>query len=388
MGILFEINNPYGLKDVQNLCEIKTPYETSEQIDNVFIIAMRQICDWHMSQNSFYYKLTKKFNFNSNALKTIEDCAKIPILFAHFFKTHVSLSIPFKNVYVRLTSSGTSGQKSQMFFDEWTLKSAQRMVEFIFRFYKWVDLNTKVNYLLFSYEPTSKDFNIGTSYTDNFLCSFTAIKNIFYALRYNGISYDFDYFGTIQTLLKYERESVPVRIFGFPAFLYFTLQKMQNLKIKRLELHPESLVFLGGGWKTYQDKKIEKRQLYKMISSMLGIEDSRIRDGFGSVEHCVPYIECSYHNFHVPVWSRVFILDIKTLNPVGFGQKGFLNFVSPYITSSPAHSVVMGDIASLYPGSSCKCDLKTPYFIVHDRAGVSKSTSCAIAASELIKNIS
>ena len=118
---------------------------------------------------------------------------------------------------------------------------------------------------------------------------------------------------------------------------------------------------------------------------MLGIADERIRDGFGSVEHCVPYVECSRHHFHVPAWSRVFIRDVGTLEPLGFGQQGFLHFVSPYMTSVPAHSVMMGDLASLYPGSDCGCGISSPFFVVHGRAGTSRNKSCAVAAAELLK---
>ena len=102
------------------------------------------------------------------------------------------------------------------------------------------------------------------------------------------------------------------------------------------------------------------------------------------VEHCIPYIECQFHQFHVPVWSKVFIRDVKNLVPLPYGQKGFLHFVSPYITSVPAASVLMGDLASLHEGSQCPCLLETPYFIVHGRAGLSNNKSCAVAAAELL----
>jgi hypothetical protein len=151
-----------------------------------------------------------------------------------------------------------------------------------------------------------------------------------------------------------------------------------------LKLSPQSLVFLGGGWKGHADKAIDKLDLYRAVTSQLGIPDERVRDGFGSVEHCIPYIECQHHQFHVPVWSKVYIRDVKTLAPLGFGQQGFLHLVSPYITSVPACSVLMGDMASLHKGSDCPCKIDTPYFVVHGRAGLSKNKSCAVAAAELL----
>ncbi len=208
---------------------------------------------------------------------------------------------------------------------------------------------------------------------------------MFSALRLTGTGpHEFDIFGCIDRLKDFEREGLPVRIFGFPAFLHFTLERMRALKIPPLKLHPDSFVFLGGGWKGNADRAIDKRDLYRAVNEQLAIPDKRIRDGFGSVEHCIPYIECEFHEFHVPVWSRVFIRDLKTLAPLPFEEKGFLHFVSPYITSVPACSVLMGDLASLHDGAKCPCELATPYFVIHGRAGLSRNKSCAVAAAELM----
>lgn len=61
------------------------------------------------------------------------------------------LSIPREEVELHLTSSGTTGQKSQMFFDHWTIRSAQRMVARIFERNGWITPDQEVNYLLYSY---------------------------------------------------------------------------------------------------------------------------------------------------------------------------------------------------------------------------------------------
>ena len=297
------------------------------------------------------------------------------------------LSIPSKDIYLHLTSSGTQGQKSQVFFDEWTIKSAQCMVDAIFKYYGWITPQVKCNYILFSYE-TEASSKLGTSYTDNFLCKYAPINEVFCALKLTGgvpEKHEFDVFGTINSFVKYSKQEHPTRIFGFPAFLYFSLKRMKDLKMPPLKLHPESLVFLGGGWKGYADQQIDKFELYKLVEEMLGIPNERLRDGFGSVEHCIPYIECSEHEFHVPIWSRVFIRDTQDLSLKNYGEKGFLHFISPYITSMPAHSVIMGDLASLHEGETCACEIPTPFFKIYGRAQASKNKSCAITASELLK---
>jgi len=374
-----------SLSSVEKLCAIRTPHRSDAEADSLFVVAMREAVDWHQERSPFYRKLLAQRGFQTSAIHTIADCARIPFVPANFFKSHEVLSIPREEVFLHLTSSGTTGQKSQIFFDEWSIRAPQRMIDFIFDAHGWTTPQTPVNYLLYSYE-TENGSKLGTAYTDHFLCKYAPGREVFTALRLTESGkHDFDVFGCIAALKRFAEGGAPVRIFGFPAFLYFTLQRMKALGLSPLKLHPDSLVFLGGGWKSHADQAIDKLAFYEEIEARLGIPGVRLRDGFGSVEHCIPYVECEHHRFHVPVWSRVFIRDLGTLKVLPFGEKGFLHFVSPYITSVPAHSVLMGDLASLHPGHECACGAATPFFTIHGRAGTSKNKSCAVAAAELIQ---
>jgi phenylacetate-coenzyme A ligase PaaK-like adenylate-forming protein len=372
------------LSAVQRLCEISDPYAHGREEDRLFTKAMVQSVEWHSSRSPFYRKLVASTAFKSSSLKSVADCAAVPFVLANFFKSHEVLSLPKSRMAAHFTSSGTTGQKSQIYFDDWSIRAGQRMLDWIFEHRGWIRPERKTNYLLYSYEVESGS-KLGTAYTDNYLCRYAPAADVFSALRATGTGgHDFDVFGCIARLQRWEREGLPVRIFGFPAFLHFTLQRMRDLKLPRLKLNKESLVFLGGGWKGNADKAIPKPELYARAAEQLGLPDARLRDGFGSVEHPIPYIECSKHRFHVPVWSRVYIRDAATLKPLPLGRKGLLQLVSPYITSMPAHSVLMGDLATLYAASSCPCGTGTPFFEIHGRAGTSKNRSCAVAAAELL----
>jgi len=379
------VPSPEKLNSVQRLCDIDQPYLNGAFADALLVDAMREVTSWHMEGSSFYRNLVSQRGVRPEQIKSVQDLAKIPAVPAVFFKMHEVLSVPRDSIALNLTSSGTTGQKSQMFFDHWSIASAQRMVDWIFAHNGWITPEKNTNYLLYSYQ-TEQGSKLGTAFTDHYLCKYAPAREVFTALRLTGDGrHEFDVFGTIAALERFAVSGEPVRIFGFPAFLFFTLERMRQLKIPPLKLHPESLVFLGGGWKGHADKAIEKKDLYRNVSDQLGIPDERLRDGFGSVEHCVPYIECRQHEFHVPVWSRVFIRDVASLELLPYGRRGFLSFVSPYMTSVPAHSVLMGDLASLYPGSDCSCGIDTPFFRVHGRAGTSKNKSCAVAAAELLR---
>ncbi len=349
----------------------------------MFLNAVRETVAWHIEHNEFYRNLLKVRNFFPKRIKTEDDLSELPLIHANFFKKHELLSVPRKDIVVHVTSSGTSGQKSQMFFDAPSWEFGETMIRSILDYFGFVS-NEPTNYILYTYEPSEGNI-LGTAKTDQGLLKYAPQNKVRYALRFNGIGHDFDSYGIIETFLDYEKEGLPVRIFGFPSFLYFTLQQMKSMKIKPLKLNKNSMTLLGGGWKGHTDKQISKTELYALAEEMLGIPQCRCRDGYGSTEHSVPYFECSHHNFHVPIYSRMFVRDFKTLKPLGYGEIGFASFVTPHLLSVPAISVLMGDKAVMYKGSKCGCGIDAPYMEILGRAGRSTVKSCAISASELLK---
>ncbi|CEE92020.1 putative Long-chain-fatty-acid--luciferin-component ligase [Xenorhabdus nematophila str. Anatoliense] len=372
-------NLPY----VKALCAVTHPYRACAEYDALFNAAMRELTLYHCKHTPDYKQWLADNGLDKKAIMALDDWSNLPLLFANYFKHNLILSDSAKNA-LELTSSGTTGQKSRMRYDADSMTAAQHMVDCIFDYYGWNTPDQPCNYLLLSYEPAGA-VTLGTAYTDQFLAKYAPVNRAYYALRHNGQGNEFDPFGSIAALQQFAEEGLPVRIFGFPAFLWFILQRMAQMGLPALKLHPDSLVFLGGGWKTHADKSIPKKELYQRLTEQLGIPDIRCRDGYGSVEHPVPYVECSHHNFHVPIYARAYTRHTADLFRQPYGEPGFLHFTSPFITSCPAHSIVTSDLAVLHPSESCGCELNTDWFELLGRAGTSKSRSCAIAASELIK---
>ncbi|GAA1877434.1 acyl-protein synthase [Streptantibioticus ferralitis] len=373
-----------ALAAVQRLCDIADPYAVGPENDRLFAQAMNESNAWHAARSPFFARMLASSAAAGQPLADVDELHRLPFVHANFFKAHEVVSIPGDDVRLHVTSSGTTGQKSQMFFDEWTLRAGQRMVARIFDHYGWIGEEEPVNYLLSNYQPRP-GLNLGTSFTDEYLCHFAPVRSVEYALKHTGGGHEFDPFGCVRALIRYAEEGAPVRVLGFPAFLSFTLDRMRELGVPPLELSPRSLVVFGGGWKGHADKQVAKPELYRRIKDQLGIPDERIRDGFGAVEHSVLYMECPRHRLHVPTWSRMLVRSVRTLEPLPYGERGYAQFISPYITSVPAQSVLMGDLVSQHAPEECGCGLPTPWFTVHGRAGLSRNRSCAVAAAELLK---
>ena len=364
------------------LCALPQPYGYDSVPPGLFDNAMAEISRFHCQHTPGYEHWLNANGLCVNDLEHLTDWARLPPIYASYFKQRLLLSPTAENA-LELTSSGTSGQKSRMRYDERSMMAAQGMVAKIFGHYGWSTPDSPCNYLLFSHEPEAAN-QLGTAYTDQFLCRFAPANRVAYALRRTGKGHEFDVFGAISALQSFAEEGLPVRIFGFPALLWHVLERMQQTAVEDLKLAQGSLVFLGGGWKKQAAQQIPRHQVYARITRQLGIEAHRCRDGYGAVEHAVPYIECEQHRFHVPVYSKIFVRHPKDFSVQPLGQPGLLSFVSPYISSSPAHAVMMSDLATLHP-ANCECGLPTEWFELHGRAGTSASRSCAMAAAELIK---
>ena len=371
-----------SLINLQKLWALKNPYDYKAS-DTYFVNAIRETTKYHYKRNSFYKYLLDSNNFDPEKIENIEDIKRIPFLHANFYKTHTVKTVKQEDTILHLTSSGTTGQKTQMFFDDWTLFAADKSADVQFDYQGYIS-NNPTNFLLYSYQPAPGVF-LGTLRSDQLLMRYAKKKNVEYGLKYTGSGHKFDLFGCINTLLKYEKEGLPVYILGFPAFLYVTLESMREMGYPPLKLNPKSKILTGGGWKGFTGKQLSSAEFRAYIKERLGLAESCCCDTYGAVEHGIAYMECKNHHLHVPIYSRAFVRDTKTLEVLPYGKPGFLNVISPFNTAVPVVSLILGDMVIMHKGEDCGCGINTPWFEIIGRAGVSKNKSCAIAASELLK---
>jgi phenylacetate-coenzyme A ligase PaaK-like adenylate-forming protein len=379
------IPDPDALGSVAAWCAIPAAYRCGSDVDRLFLAAMNELNSWHAGRSELYARIWEAAG--SPVLDRIDDLTRQPFLHANLFKHHVLRSVPEESVQVELSSSGTSGRASRMCFDQWSIETVQSMDARTFEHFGWITPDRPVNYLILGNEPqplAQDQILSGAAYGVGYVCDFAPVRDISYALRHTGEGHQYDEFGCVEALLRFSRDTAPTRIFGFPSFLSFILDRLRAMGAGPLRLPPGSLVLTGGGWKGHQDKRIGKAELTGRIVAQLGVPAEQIRDIWGSVEHPLPYYECERHHMHVPTWARALVRSVRTLEPVCDGEIGYLQLIAPYITSSPAHSILMADLVSRHPASECGCGLATPWLAVHGRAGTSRNRSCAVAAAELL----
>jgi len=361
----------------------RDPYDL-EKTDAYFIKAIKENISFHAANCQEYAKILQKKDFDIEALHNITDLYKIPVIPTLYLKSHEMFSIPKEKLLINATSSGTSGKMSHVGLDIKSAYYSLRMVLKTFSYYKLISLQP-TNYIVLGYEPSRHNqmSAVKTAYGATLLAPALHRE---YALKNNGTGYELNIQGIKNALIKYSKMNVPVRFMGFPSYMYFLMQALMEENIK-LKFNTKSKVFLAGGWKQFFSQRVDKNLLYKMIEDTLGICEENCKEFFGAVEHPILYCDCKNHHFHVPVYSRVIIRDVNTLQPVENGKAGLLNLITPLFDSVPLVSIMTDDLAVMYDGEKCGCGISSPYFEILGRVGMQDIKTCAAGAAELLGGV-
>ncbi|MBI4860220.1 MAG: acyl-protein synthetase [Candidatus Riflebacteria bacterium] len=357
------------------------PFDYSQTGKNLLVAASRQAFIHHYDGCQQYRRLCDLVGVTPRDVSRWTDLGRIPHVFVGTLKERDLLSVPRSRVVREFTSSGTGGRQSRICLDKGSFDRVVLSARNIHDRLGMVSPEQEVNYLCFSYDP-SRASELGTSFTDDLLTSFTGKREVFYTIRWDDSrgDFSFDKEGTRTRLETFQAQPHPVRLLGFPAFIYLFLQEAVAARGAPYSLGPMSWVMTGGGWKTLADQAVSKDTFISDVSTWLSIPRENVRDMYGMVEHGIPYVDCSRHRLHVPIYARVFVRDPETMRELGPGEVGLLQFQTPYITSYPSHSLLTTDLGTWEP--SCPCGLPGPLVKILGRGGVKKHKGCAITAAE------
>lgn len=349
------------------------PFDFNEKNRDLFLLSLRECAAHHYENNAKFRHFWDMAKLKPEQIQSEEDVAKIPPLLVTLFKEFEWISCPKDEVVLTLGSSGTTGQRSIMHLD---LPSLNRVKRAAYKIHESLGMTSDkdYHYLCFTYDPKVAN-DLGTAFTDELLTSFTGKKEVYYALQFDPTIKDFklDKEAVAQKLIEYSKGQTPVRILGFPAFLYQIVEEF-NL---RLELPEDSWIQTGGGWKNHSDQVISKHEFAQVMYERLGIFPENIRDMFGMIEHGIPYVDFQDGEFRIPNYSRVLIRDPHSLELLPNGEVGLAQFICSYNSSYPVVSVLTTDWARVLSPNK---NHPAKRLEIIGRAGVKKHRGCAITA--------
>lgn len=349
--------------------------------DGAFLAACRDNAAYHIAHCPEYAAICAGEGFAPECLRTMEDLARIPVIPTLFYKRKAIFSMPPQRMAMKVTSSGTSGKYSRIGFD-WGCILAEAPMVLRLGAYHGLISPVPAHCVVLGYQPHPEN-HTGVTRTMFGLTFFSPPLGRTYALKRVEGTYLPDLDGVAAALKRYAASPFPTRIVGFPSYLWFGLQRMEELGY-RVRLRPGSRIILAGGWKEHAGRQVDKATLYALARRVLGIPADHINELFGAVEHPIFYNACKNHHFHIPIYGRVLIRDPETLEPLPMGEVGLINLISPLMTATPTLSVMTDDLGYLTPGRECGCGLKSPYLTILGRVGMADIQTCAAGAAELL----
>ena len=352
--------------------------------DDTFVRAMQENVAFHMRNCADYKNILSNLAFDPNSIRNMEDLAKIPPLPTAHLKNHSLLSRSYHSLLIKTTSSGTGGEKTFSGFDASSALCEFLMAWKVWRFHKMFSPQ-RTNYIILGAQP-NKTNQTAMAKALRGIMLLAPAKKTQYALIFKNGEYEIDIEGLIDAIVAFGKQNRPVRIIGFPAYLKMFLDELHRRTIK-MQLHENSKIMVGGGWKAFFSDAVSKDELIGMASHTLGIRRENFKDQFSTAEHPITYVSCANNHFHVPIFGRVIIRDVRTLQPVPMGTPGLLNLVTPLLSSVPYGSILTDDIAVMKDGGECGCGVTSPYFELIGRVGLKSIKTCAQAASEFLNKV-
>lgn len=359
----------------------RDPYDTAGT-EGLFAAAMGENAAFQAEGCPDYARILRQYGLDPGRLADLRDPAVLPPLPTVYCKRHTLRSLPERKLLVRATSSGTGGVMSRVGLDAGTLGRGLSMSVRVARYHRLLS-PTPCHYFILGYQPRRGN-DTAFSKTGFAFTFFAPALSRTYALVWREGGYRLDLETMKRRLLARAEGPFPVRTIGFPAYTCLLLRELEREGV-RLKLPKGSKVTMGGGWKQFEGQKVEKEELYRLAETVLGVGERDCVEFFGAVEHPILYTTCSHHHFHIPVYSRVVIRDVDTLEPVPMGTPGLVNLMTPMVGSMPLLSVITDDLGVLHPGGDCPCGIPSPYLEILGRVGVRDIVTCAAGAAEFLK---
>ena len=310
------------------------------------------------------YKKVVDFLYN----KKFDRLENVPFLPVNLFK-HLDLkSIPDKNIFKILNSSGTSGSVSKIFLDK---KNAEDQTKALNKIMSKLLGKERLPMLILDKKPEFKNKN-------NFNAKIAAIigfsifgKNHQYLLNEkNHINYD-----KLNNFLE-NFGSKKFFVFGFTHNVYQNLiEKLDNKKINKKNKFKNGILLHGGGWKKMEKKKIDNKIFKNKLIQTLGF--LKVVNYYGLIEQTGSiFLECEKCGyFYSSEYSEVIIRG-KNLEILPERKKGFIQLLSILPTSYPGHSILTEDVGVIFK-NNCDLCVNKKSFLVLGRAEHSEVRGCS-----------
>lgn len=304
-----------------------------------------------------------------NAATAASELHDLPYLPVRAFKQFDLKSVPEKDVYKVMRSSGTSGHFSRIFLDRDTAKTQTLALSQCFADHFGPG---RFPMLVIDSERTIADRTSFSARTAGINGFSMFSRGRCFALD-DGLKLKFDAINNFLATNSGER----VFIFGFTSVIWGAFLKTLEKASQKLNLE-NAFILHGGGWKKLEAERVSNERFKDRIRELTGCDS--VHNYYGMVEQTgTIFIECEHGNMHASSRSEVMTRDCSTHQPLDHDQTGLIQVLSSIQNSYPGHSILTEDLGRTYAGESCACGRKGTIVEIDGRLPQAEVRGCSDA---------
>lgn len=365
-------NSELSEKILNNIIDIQLDidsiYSNEHRLSELRSTLIKDSFLYHYQINSLYRNYCDKINVSPfNNEFSIQKIPTLPSAFFKRAKLNIA-SVPQNTIIKNCTSSGTSGNISNVPRDENTLTTFLGSITSALP--KLFELERTGNHIGFVLGPSTEESgDLWFSYVISCMSLLMQTETF-----EKDSEIDFKYL--VAKLINTIKQNKAPFIIG-PPFRIMELAKAIIEQDIDINLPEKSFIVSAGGWKNRQRESIDLNDFHSLIKTAFKLSGIKnIRDSYNMVELNSVINECECHSKHLPPWMYAIAWD--PINGVFLDSKkeGVLCFFDASSFSYPCF--IMSEDIGYINENNCDCGRKGQTIIIKRRINTIEARGCAL----------
>lgn len=342
------------------------PYSLNKKDkEKLLLNEVKELTEYHRENCKEYSSYLDAIGYTVNQAKSLQEIPFVPI---RLFKELELKSIPDKEVFKTMLSSGTSGQRQSKII--LSKENAILQQKVLLRLLEDFLGGKRLPMLVIDSHSTIRDRTLFTTRGATIMGLDFAAKKMVFAL-------DDEMSLNIETLKEFENKYGHEKfiIFGFTFMVWKHL--FNEIEERKLDINfSNGYLLTAGGWKSLSDEAVTNKEFKKRGEQICRIKHYIDHYGMAEQTGCI-YAECEHGHLHASIYSDVIIRNYKDFSACDIGEAGQIQVISSLPKSYPGHSILTEDKGMILGEDDCPCGRKGKYIKILGRMKNAEIRGCS-----------